>query len=364
VGSCECVRVGSVCVLVGGWGGRRKRWRRGVLAGCCPAAGLTASPQNPRLPLPGPAAPPAAGVAPGYAYFSPFLPCSVSLSTHTRTPASPLAAGLDPYDPSTALDAATEIVSFTGSFHGRTMGSLALTYKARGPIVLGKAGRVLWFVGGHVGCDGGRLSRPLCNTAEDPTGGGCAACGRGPGMSGGGGRGEGVPLSHHPAIREAAHLWCAASAAPAALQDQYKTPFQPVMSGSVMVPYMWVPAAGAAARRTPARAATAGCCLAAVPPRFGHWGRHGSVRVSRPSMRPSGVLPSAVPAICPAVLLPCTAGILRRRGRPSRRARLRRCLWSQSKGRAASTPVGLGGAAAATPLRGRQSDSARCAHAG
>lgn len=41
----------------------------------------------------------------------------------------PRAAGLDPYDESTALNAATEIVSFTGSFHGRTMGSLALTYK-------------------------------------------------------------------------------------------------------------------------------------------------------------------------------------------------------------------------------------------
>lgn len=75
--------------------------------------------------------------------FSPFVPCSFSLFTHTQTPASHLAAGLDPYDPSTALDAATEIVSFTGSFHGRTMGSLALTYKARGPIVLGKAGRML-----------------------------------------------------------------------------------------------------------------------------------------------------------------------------------------------------------------------------
>ncbi|GAB4817549.1 hypothetical protein N2152v2_004595 [Parachlorella kessleri] len=38
-------------------------------------------------------------------------------------------AGLDPYNKDTALDAATEIVSFTSSFHGRTMGSLALTYK-------------------------------------------------------------------------------------------------------------------------------------------------------------------------------------------------------------------------------------------
>lgn len=40
-----------------------------------------------------------------------------------------VAAGLDPYDPVTAGDAATEIVSFTNSFHGRTMGALALTYK-------------------------------------------------------------------------------------------------------------------------------------------------------------------------------------------------------------------------------------------
>eukprot|EP00200_Dunaliella_tertiolecta_P010522 CAMPEP_0202368366 /NCGR_PEP_ID=MMETSP1127-20130417/482_1 /ASSEMBLY_ACC=CAM_ASM_000462 /TAXON_ID=3047 /ORGANISM="Dunaliella tertiolecta, Strain CCMP1320" /LENGTH=470 /DNA_ID=CAMNT_0048963775 /DNA_START=18 /DNA_END=1430 /DNA_ORIENTATION=+ len=36
-------------------------------------------------------------------------------------------AGIDPYD-STAT-APSELVSFTGSFHGRTMGSLALTYK-------------------------------------------------------------------------------------------------------------------------------------------------------------------------------------------------------------------------------------------
>ncbi|PSC75723.1 acetylornithine aminotransferase [Micractinium conductrix] len=38
-------------------------------------------------------------------------------------------AGLDPYNAETALNCATEIVSFTGSFHGRTMGALALTYK-------------------------------------------------------------------------------------------------------------------------------------------------------------------------------------------------------------------------------------------
>ncbi|KDD73023.1 class-III aminotransferase, partial [Helicosporidium sp. ATCC 50920] len=40
-------------------------------------------------------------------------------------------AGLDPYDASSAQKAPCEIVSFTGSFHGRTMGSLALTYKDR-----------------------------------------------------------------------------------------------------------------------------------------------------------------------------------------------------------------------------------------
>lgn len=40
-----------------------------------------------------------------------------------------VAAGLDPYNQETALDAAYEIVSFTNSFHGRTMGALALTYK-------------------------------------------------------------------------------------------------------------------------------------------------------------------------------------------------------------------------------------------
>lgn len=37
------------------------------------------------------------------------------------------AAGIDPYDPK--AEAPHEVVSFTGSFHGRTMGSLALTYK-------------------------------------------------------------------------------------------------------------------------------------------------------------------------------------------------------------------------------------------
>ncbi len=38
-------------------------------------------------------------------------------------------AGLDPYNAETCGDAAYEIVSFTNSFHGRTMGALALTYK-------------------------------------------------------------------------------------------------------------------------------------------------------------------------------------------------------------------------------------------
>lgn len=38
-----------------------------------------------------------------------------------------LAAGIDPYDSNAA--APHEIVSFTSSFHGRTMGALALTYK-------------------------------------------------------------------------------------------------------------------------------------------------------------------------------------------------------------------------------------------
>ena len=37
------------------------------------------------------------------------------------------AAGIDPYDPSAT--AASEIVCFSASFHGRTMGALALTYK-------------------------------------------------------------------------------------------------------------------------------------------------------------------------------------------------------------------------------------------
>ena len=37
------------------------------------------------------------------------------------------AAGVDPYDPK--AEAPHEMVSFTGSFHGRTLGSLALTYK-------------------------------------------------------------------------------------------------------------------------------------------------------------------------------------------------------------------------------------------
>ena len=37
------------------------------------------------------------------------------------------AAGIDPYDASAS--APHEIISFSSSFHGRTMGALALTYK-------------------------------------------------------------------------------------------------------------------------------------------------------------------------------------------------------------------------------------------
>ncbi len=38
-----------------------------------------------------------------------------------------IAAGVDPYD--AKAEAPHEMVSFTGSFHGRTLGALALTYK-------------------------------------------------------------------------------------------------------------------------------------------------------------------------------------------------------------------------------------------
>lgn len=38
-------------------------------------------------------------------------------------------AGVDPYDAAASAGAPSEIISFTGSFHGRTMGALALTYK-------------------------------------------------------------------------------------------------------------------------------------------------------------------------------------------------------------------------------------------
>lgn len=38
-------------------------------------------------------------------------------------------AGLDPYDASSVDKAPSELVSFTNSFHGRTMGALSLTYK-------------------------------------------------------------------------------------------------------------------------------------------------------------------------------------------------------------------------------------------
>lgn len=105
-----------------------------------------------------------------------------------------LAAGLDPYNADTALDCATEIVSFTGSFHGRTMGSLALTYKVRG----------------------GGWGSVLC---ADP-----------------------IPVhaQHEECfVGSRMHGRLIAPASPAVdSQDQYKTPFQPVMPGSVMVPYM------------------------------------------------------------------------------------------------------------------------------
>ena len=39
----------------------------------------------------------------------------------------PAAAGIDPYD--RTAEAPHEVVSFSGSFHGRTLGALALTYK-------------------------------------------------------------------------------------------------------------------------------------------------------------------------------------------------------------------------------------------
>ena len=61
---------------------------------------------------------------------SAWLPSSVS-PLAAAWPPSPPAAGLDPYNAETAQNCAIEIVSFTGSFHGRTMGSLALTYKVR-----------------------------------------------------------------------------------------------------------------------------------------------------------------------------------------------------------------------------------------
>ena len=70
----------------------------------------------------------------------------------TTSPAfPPAAAGLDPYNAETALAAATEIVSFTGSFHGRTMGSLALTYKDQYKTPFQP-------VGGWVGAVGGVVS--------------------------------------------------------------------------------------------------------------------------------------------------------------------------------------------------------------
>jgi hypothetical protein len=55
--------------------------------------------------------------------FVPFFlgPATVLLWAHH------FAAGVDPYD--ATAEAPHELVSFTGSFHGRTMGALALTYK-------------------------------------------------------------------------------------------------------------------------------------------------------------------------------------------------------------------------------------------
>lgn len=44
-------------------------------------------------------------------------------------PPSQVRAGVDPYDAAASASAPSEIVSFTNSFHGRTMGALALTYK-------------------------------------------------------------------------------------------------------------------------------------------------------------------------------------------------------------------------------------------
>ena len=48
-------------------------------------------------------------------------------STRVLSRLSVTAAGVDPYDPK--AEAPHEMVSFTGSFHGRTLGALALTYK-------------------------------------------------------------------------------------------------------------------------------------------------------------------------------------------------------------------------------------------
>ena len=42
-----------------------------------------------------------------------------------------MAAGVDPYDEEASASAPSGLLAFTGSFHGRTMGALSLTYKAQ-----------------------------------------------------------------------------------------------------------------------------------------------------------------------------------------------------------------------------------------
>ena len=56
------------------------------------------------------------------------------MATHAMQPALDgnirtfaVAAGVDPYDK--GAEAPSELVSFTSSFHGRTLGALVLTYK-------------------------------------------------------------------------------------------------------------------------------------------------------------------------------------------------------------------------------------------
>lgn len=121
-------------------------------------------------------------------------------------PPSSSAAGLDPYNADTALNCATDIVSFTGSFHGRTMGALALTYKV-GWGWLDGSGWELCLSGGSCCCTGRGLDSPHlpCCAPAHPL----------------------LPRPPHPPTLP---RW--------PLQDQYRTPFQPVMPGNVMVPYM------------------------------------------------------------------------------------------------------------------------------